>query len=141
MLFPTHQEARSFLDALIDSGVECEYGKVSIGMPLCDVDKLAYRTQMTYSEEYRALEDLDSCNVYIENLPMSMTDAVGFVCFQPDLAELTLEDLDDLLAHWGKCMSPKFMLDMHGKRKGPVLARMENREQAEDVVEAVSLIL
>ncbi|WVQ98066.1 hypothetical protein IAU59_005188 [Kwoniella sp. CBS 9459] len=70
-----------------------------------------------YQVQNKALEDPNSANLYVAGLPTTMT----------------YDELADLLAP-GRICSWKPLVDEAGNRRGPVMARLQTRPQAEDVI-------
>ncbi|OCF45881.1 hypothetical protein I317_00369 [Kwoniella heveanensis CBS 569] len=84
---------------------------LKMGNVECEFGKANYQVQN------KALEDPNSANLYVAGLPVTMT----------------YEELADLLAP-GKICSWKPLVDEAGNRRGPVMARLQTRPQAEDVI-------
>ncbi|WRT64762.1 uncharacterized protein IL334_001696 [Kwoniella shivajii] len=70
-----------------------------------------------YQVKNKALEDPNSANLYISGLPTSLT--------YDELAEILLP---------GKVCSWKPLVDEAGNRRGPIMARLQTRVQANDVI-------
>ncbi|WVQ83253.1 hypothetical protein IAT38_005392 [Cryptococcus sp. DSM 104549] len=74
-----------------------------------------------YQVQNKALEDPNSANMYIAGLPTTLT--------YDELAELLLP---------GKICSWKPLVDEAGNRRGPVMARLQTRAQADEVIKKLS---
>ncbi|WVF69792.1 hypothetical protein IAT40_004571 [Kwoniella sp. CBS 6097] len=70
-----------------------------------------------YQVQNKALEDPNSANLYVAGLPVNMI----------------YDELADLLSP-GKICSWKPLVDEAGNRRGPVMARLQTRLQAEEVI-------
>lgn len=71
-----------------------------------------------WQSEYKSLEDSSSTNLYIVGLPITVTAL----------------DIHVLLGPYGKVKSLKLLEDDEGHRRGPVLARLESRVQADRAI-------
>ncbi|KAK8847407.1 hypothetical protein IAR55_005265 [Kwoniella newhampshirensis] len=74
-----------------------------------------------YQVQNKALEDPNSANLYIAGLPTT----------------ITYEDLAEVLAP-GRICSWKPLMDDAGNRRGPIMARLQTRPQAEDVIKRLN---
>ncbi|WWC59481.1 uncharacterized protein I303_102037 [Kwoniella dejecticola CBS 10117] len=74
-----------------------------------------------YQVQNKALEDPNSANLYIAGLPTN----------------LTLDELSEMLAP-GKICSWKPLVDEAGNRRGPIMARLQTRVQAIDVINKIN---
>ncbi|WWC67960.1 uncharacterized protein I206_101879 [Kwoniella pini CBS 10737] len=74
-----------------------------------------------YQVQNKALEDPNSANMYISGLPTT----------------LTFDELSDLLAP-NKICSWKPLVDEAGNRRGPIMARLQTRVQANDVIHKIN---
>ncbi|ORX33897.1 hypothetical protein BD324DRAFT_610286 [Kockovaella imperatae] len=75
-----------------------------------------------YQLEHKAREDRESSNLYINGLPLTTTE----------------EQLKRLLAPYGTVASFKFLTDNEGIRRGPCMARLLSRPQADAAVQALN---
>lgn len=74
-----------------------------------------------YQVQNKALEDPNSANLYISGLP----------------TDITFDELADLVAP-GRICSWKPLMDELGNRRGPVMARLQTRPQADDAIRKLS---
>ncbi|WWC86896.1 uncharacterized protein L201_001775 [Kwoniella dendrophila CBS 6074] len=74
-----------------------------------------------YQVQNKALEDPNSANMYIAGLPVT----------------ITFEELADLMAP-GKICSWKPLTDEAGNRRGPIMARLQTRIQANEVIKKIN---
>ena len=72
--------------------------------------------------EFALAEDLDSSNVYVENIPIKWSETVG-QCDIPSWRVLMVQEARQLVEPYGHVVSLKIMTDKHGFRRGTCLIR------------------
>ncbi|EIW71243.1 hypothetical protein TREMEDRAFT_60177 [Tremella mesenterica DSM 1558] len=97
--FLFHEHASAFMRSLLALGIDCEFGRED------------------WNTEYRALEDRQSSNMYIQGLAPDDTDA--------DVRELVKPAV---------IVSCKRLTDCQGNLRDICMARVQSREQADHVI-------
>ncbi|ORY30393.1 hypothetical protein BCR39DRAFT_558672 [Naematelia encephala] len=75
-----------------------------------------------FQTEWKSREDPNSSNLYVQGLCLDDTE----------------EAIARLFAPFGRIVTMKILVDDQGRRRGPVLARMQSRPQAEDAIKQLN---
>lgn len=116
--FDTRIAADGFMSEAQRLGLECQHAKETPHL------------------KQKALEDPQSSNLYVAEIPLDATDevrplrGVALMAHQQEMRELF---------HPGIISSLRFLTDDMGNRRGTAMVRLQSRAQAEEAIRNVSL--
>ncbi|KAJ3207645.1 hypothetical protein HDU67_007345, partial [Dinochytrium kinnereticum] len=112
VMYETETEARSAMDGLARQGFQVSFAKT---------DPRAPSTQESFNARLQNLQDEDSTNIYVSNLPLDMDEEGLKALFAPH-----------------KVVSTKILRDSTRSSRGVGFARMSTRDSAQNVIDTLN---
>ncbi|KAJ3118252.1 hypothetical protein HDU96_002985 [Phlyctochytrium bullatum] len=112
VMYETEQEARTAMEGLQRQGYQVSFAKTDPRIPT---------TQESFNARLQNLQDEESTNIYISNLPLELDEEGMKNLFMPH-----------------KVISNKILRDSNHNSRGVGFARMETREAAYNVIDALN---